>query len=180
MRNNARNHLIFSILVLIALCGAYYTCLSLVSVESARVAVLQTSADAKSEDSARIAQAKSTLTMLATEESDVNGHFVATANIVPYLESLQATGKALSTKVQVVSVAADKTPPSGHLTLSLSIVGPFDAVLRTLGSYENAPTDTSLTSLTLDTTGLSGSSTPTWSAATVLSVGITGAKTSTQ
>ena len=88
----------------------------------------------------------------------------------------------------MVSVAAAPASPYGHLNLSVSITGTFDAVSKTVGAIEYQPYNTSLTSLSLSTTANPGdtgtttatTSQPVWNAAVVFSVGaITTVATST-
>jgi hypothetical protein len=94
-------------------------------------------------------------------------HFVSASDIVPFLSSLESTGKALGSTVSVVSVGSDTSKTKvGHLNLSLSITGPFDSVIRTLGAFEYSPYDIVLTNLTLNNASASS-----WTAAAAFSVG---------
>ncbi|KND51564.1 MAG: hypothetical protein AB202_03280 [Parcubacteria bacterium C7867-007] len=160
-------HLIVSLVLLIVAIGAYGVWFVVVDTESAKARALSAEIKTKSQDALRIAEAKEALAALAMNESAVNSHFISPNDVVPFLGGLGATGAALGSKVEVVSVGADNaTAGQGHLNLSLRITGSFNAVLRTLGALEYAPYDISLTNLSFDTSGDS-----LWSAAVTVKVG---------
>lgn len=138
---------------------------------SAHAAALANEIAMKSENTTRIAAAKTTLASLAVDEQAVHGYFVSAGDIVPFLEHLESTGRALGAKIEVVSVGAEPATPREHLRLSLKLSGSFDAVLRSLGAIEYAPYDVTLTTLTLDTIPPAGGGRAVWNAAAVFSVG---------
>jgi|CXWL01.1.fsa_nt_gi hypothetical protein len=105
---------------------------------------------AKGLSSTQSLSAKNALEEIAKNEVLVQTYFVSSADIVPFLGSLQERGRSLGTKVEVVSVSADTAKPYGHLNLALKIQGSFANVLRTLGALEYQPYDTTLKSLALD------------------------------
>lgn len=169
MRHAAIIQLIVAGLLLAGSIGAYFFCYSLVERTSTEANVLAKDIRTKSQDSARIAVAKATLASLADDEASVQEYLVPTNEIVPFLESLEQTGKGFGAKVEVVSVSADRGEGQGRLALSLRITGPFDSVLRTLGAIEYGAYDSALTSLAFDTT--SGDLVPEWNAAVTLNIG---------
>lgn len=163
---------ILSLVLLIVSAGGYYAWLAYVTTQTSQITALHTEIKQKTEDSVRIQKAKNRDASLIHEEEATQAYFIYTGDIVSFLESLQATGKRIGTKVEVVSVDASKNTKDSTLRLSLRVTGAFEPVVRTLGVFENAPVDAVLSGLTLDTQGALGSSTPQWVAATTLTVGI--------
>ncbi len=164
--------LIVSLVFLLLSAGGYYAWRSYVITQSSQIASLRSEISKKKEDAVRIQKAKNRDASLIQEEERTQSYFIYTGNIVSYLESLQATGKSLGTKVEVVSVDASKNTKNNTLKLSLKVTGTFESVVRTLGVFENSPVDAVLLGLTLDTQGAEGSPSPQWVAATTLTVGI--------
>ena len=157
------------LIVVIALNVLWY---NMVSAENAQVSDLAGQVKAKTDDSARAAQAKKELVALSTDQSSIQQYFVSTSNVVPFLGQLQATGSFLSSKVQIASVSATPGTPYGQLSLSLSIVGSFNSVMRTLGSIEYGPYDTAINTLSFDAPpNAIGSSSPQWVANGVFTIG---------
>lgn len=101
----------------------------------------------------RTNSARAGLPELGADETFVASHFVATADIVSFLERLEATGKAFGAVVEVASVTGDDKSSEGSISLSLSVTGSFDAVMRTVGAIEHGPFANQVQSLTLDTSG---------------------------
>lgn len=126
--------------------GFWYAALGTLSSE---VAGLTAEVAAKNQNVTQAVIAEDELSKLSDEEGAIRGYFVAPADIVPFLESLQTVGAAAGAKVSVVSVSASPTPRP-HLSLALKITGPFDAVLRTVGAIEYGPHDITTTTLSLD------------------------------
>lgn len=151
-----------------ALYGAVYY---LLSEEKAKGADLQAQIQTKHLEIARAAKAQSALASLNDDESVIGGYSLSKEDIVPFLENLQSTGKPLGAGVQVLSVSDDRSYAHPRIIISLLITGSFDAVMRTIGTLENAPYDSTLNSLTLDSGG-DTKGPKQWSAATVLSVGV--------
>ncbi len=140
--------------------------------ESAQATQLAGEIKAKSDDSARAEQAKEELAALGTDQSAVQQYFVSTNDVVPFLEQLQSTGSFLGSNVQIASVSATPGTPYGELSLSLSIAGSFNSVMRTLGSIEYGPYDTAINTLTLDAPpSTTGTAATQWVANGVFTVG---------
>jgi hypothetical protein len=105
----------------------------------------------------RITAARTALANLAIAESTVAGYFVAQANIVPFIEELQSLGATAGANVSVLSVSAGPSIPtaagtavaSTPITITLSITGSFDHVVRAAGAIEYAPYDLEVSSLAL-------------------------------
>ena len=175
--------LIFSVVILLLVIGGYVFWYSIVTAKSAEASTLQSQITTQSNTATQTAQAKVELAQLTSQEATINQYFVQTNNVVPFLEQLQSIGKFLGADVQVASVSAVPGTPYGHLDLSLSITGSFDAVSRTVGAIEYEPYDTTITSFALTVTsnaGGTGSTSPQWTAATEFSIGAqTGTSSST-
>ncbi|MDB5265369.1 MAG: hypothetical protein JWM39_82 [Parcubacteria group bacterium] len=165
----------FAGIALVIVVAAYGVWFVMVDTENAKARSIAGEIETKSQDASRIAEAKAALAALSDDESSVSSHFISANDVVPFLGSLTATGAALGSKVDVVSVGADSAPTAGqsHLNLSVTISGTFDSVERTLGALEYAPYDIKLKNLSLDT-----ASPGNWSVAASFSVG-TGPASST-
>lgn len=166
-------HTLLAIAVLIVAFSAYGIWYTTVSKKSAEAASLAAEIQTKHQDSERIKAAKDELLKISTDEALVNGYFVSTNDVVPFLETLQSTGKNLGSTVEIVSVSADPGKPHAHLNLSLSITGSFDSVVRTLGAFEYNPYDATLQSLTLDTPQTGTGKVAQWTAAATFFIGTT-------
>jgi hypothetical protein len=160
--------LIFFGVVLAGYAAWYFS----VQKESAVAAQLASQIDDQSKNSTRSAAAQKALASLSLEQAEIEGHFIATQDVVPFLESLQKMGTTLGTVVSVGSVAADPSPRP-HLVLSLSIKGSFDGIMRTLGAIEYEPYDIRVTSFSINNAP-SDTGTSTWSGAMNMSVGMVG------
>ena len=174
MSNKALIRLIGSVILLVLIVIGYGFWYSIVTAESVQAGSLLTKIADQTDATAKIAQAKSQLIQLSTQEATVDQYFVETNDLVPFLEQLQASGKFLGTNVQVASVSAAPGDPYGNLSLSLSITGSFDAVVRTIGSIEYEPFNIKITSLSLNTSSALGTATtssPQWTANASFSVG---------
>jgi len=164
-------HAIILLLIFIAAASVYASWYAKVGKESADATELAEQIHLRSQKSVRTDEAKSELQHALADEAAITGYFVNTTDVVPFLESLQNTGTQLGSTVDVVSVSAQPAKPHAVLQLSLHITGPFDSVMRTLGTIEYQPYDTSVSSLTLDTTGGKGGTAGTWNAAVTLRIG---------
>lgn len=120
-----------------------------ISSESAAVSGLQGQIDAKKEAVKRVAAAQAALTEIAGDEAAVQSYFVSESAVVSFIDDLQARGRALGTKVSVASVSASTLSSHPALSLALTIQGPFDALMRTVGSIEYAPYDLVISSLSI-------------------------------
>jgi hypothetical protein len=117
-----------------AVLGAAY--LYVVS-ESATAAELAAKLSDKKAESKRVGAIAAAREELKGDEALINNYFISESNIVSFLTNLQNRGSALGSTVTIGSVGGDKAKTL--LTIALSIAGPFDAVMRTLGSIEYAP-----------------------------------------
>ena len=144
-------HLSLALVIFAGLVGVYGFWYSLVGKASAEASQLSEEIQAKSLESGRVAAAKKALAELAEDEAAVQKYLVSENNVVPFLESLENTGKALGATVSVASVSAEKSTTRPHLKLSLKITGSFDSVLRTLGAIEYGAYDSQLITTTFDT-----------------------------
>ncbi len=129
-----------------ALAGYWYW-YGTVSAESVTVANLAQQVDARTSTAARIASAQTALAQIAGDEAAVRAYFVPEANIVSFIDDLQARGSALGATVAVQSVSASGSAARPSLSLAVTVTGTFDAVMRTVGVFEYAPYDLSITGL---------------------------------
>ncbi len=168
-------HLVVALVILVLGGGAYLGGFFTVKKEAQQVADLEAEIARLHEEQARVSETEGILTELTNNEAMIKSHVVVAGDIAIFLESLQKTGRALGAAVDVISVS-DKPTPEGRLSLSLKITGSFDAVVRTLGALEYNQTDIRIENLVLDTEPTAKG---TWTAATVFSVSILGAGTTT-
>jgi Tfp pilus assembly protein PilN len=171
-----------SLIVLIVMLGGYWLSYSMVTAKSIEASQLATQIANQKSATAQLAQAKSELSDLSSQQATINQYFVQTNNVVPFLEQLQSLGSSLGAAVQVVSVSATQGTPYGTLTLSISISGNFSAVAKTLGAIEYEPYNISIDTLSFTDNPILGSasSTPQWNAVAKFTVGAkTGTATST-
>jgi hypothetical protein len=148
--------------------GVWYT---QVGKESAHANDLATQIQAKNISMQHAQQSKTELERALTDEAAIKGYFVDTRDVVPFLETLQASGSTYGTKIEVVSVSAEPSKPHAVLSLALRITGTFDGVERMLGAIEYEPYDTVITGVTLDTPGAGGKAVPEWTAAVSVRIG---------
>lgn len=118
----------------------------------------------------RATRARNELSSLENQEAALNQYSVARSAVVPFLENIEASGKDLGAVVDVLSVSDQVVEGHTRISLSLSITGSFDGVMRTLGSIEYSPYDGVVESVTIDSTP--GTSGRTWNAAVIYSVGL--------
>jgi len=121
-----------------------------------QVAVLSSEVAASDARAAQAVSAKDELAKRAGEEKKIQGYFIAPADVVSFLEALQAAGTAEGASVNVASVSANPSPRP-HLDLALSVTGSFEAVMRTVGAIEYGPHDIRVATLTVETNSGSGS-----------------------
>lgn len=172
-------HFFTVLVVFVATLVAYSVWYSKVGQESALAASLAGQIQDKKQSSTRVEEAKQQLKNTESNEAAVQAYFVDTADVVPFLESIQKTGAQLGTKVSVDSVSAQQASPHTVLQLSLRVTGSFDGVMRTLGAIEYQPYDTVVSSVALDTPGGTTGAVPQWSAAISLRIGTTQVATTT-
>lgn len=115
--------------------------------------------------------AHAVISTLSEDEIAINQYSVGKEDVVPFLETLQATGKSVGTSIQVLSVSNQNVAGHSRIALSLSITGSFDSIMRTLGEIEYGPYDGVITNASLTTDNVGTSTARTWTATTLLSVG---------
>lgn len=138
-----------AVLVCIGTIGAYAFWYSAIETKSASVASLQSEIDTKRVNAGRIASARVALAEISGDEMAVHSYFVPETGVVAFIDDIEARGRAQKAAVSVLSVSRDDAGARPVLTLTISIKGTFDAVMRTIGSIEYAPYDLSLSSLSL-------------------------------
>lgn len=166
MTSRAFTHLLVALAILAASIGLYVFAYYQVVNESKRSAELESQIEMTIESAVKAAETADTLVALAEDERVIREYYVSLAAIVPFLERIEGTGRAIGSAVEVVSVS-DKPGSDGRITLTLRILGSFESVLRTLGAIEYGPYDSRITSLTFDTPATGGGA---WTAAATFSV----------
>jgi hypothetical protein len=119
-------------------------------------------------------ESKDALSALSADQAAVGRYFLADADVVPFLEELQALGSVAGAAVDVVSVGAGSgAGATSTLAVTLHITGGFDAVARTAGAIEYAPYDLIENSLAFASDGKGA-----WHADMAITVGARGASAS--
>jgi Tfp pilus assembly protein PilO len=116
--------------------GFLYT---VIAKKSTTAAELQNQIDLKREKIKNIASSRAALSGIAKEESVVNKYFVSESEVVSFIADLQASGLSQGAVVKVLSVSTGNANMRPSLTLSLTIAGAFDAVMKTVGMIEYSP-----------------------------------------
>jgi len=143
-------HLAIALLVCAASAAGYAFWYLHVEKTGKKVAALELSVAARSEELRNIQEARNALVTLTEREANLQGYFVPDAEVVPFLEEVGDVGRTLGSVVEVVSVTEGEREGRGTVSLSLRITGPFDAVMRTVGALEYAPYDIVLTNFSAD------------------------------
>lgn len=144
-------HIVIAGVILLASISAYG--LWYMEIEKTRTAITATSAEvvAQTTEAKRIKEAKGALAALSQNEARIREYFVSSAEIGTFLETIGRTGSALGSKVTIVSVTEEAAAvPRPRITLSVTINGSFDAVMRTVGALEYGPYDVELRNLSVD------------------------------
>jgi len=168
---------VIAFLLLMAASGAYVFAYLRLQADTASAAKLSEQVKVKSIDLEQLARSHAALADLPTQEAAVEQYFVSKQDIVPFLEALQATGKGLGTTVSVLSVDDGSEPTHARFSLSLTVTGSFDGVMKTIGAIENGAYDGVLTNVTIDSSAADPKGARVWTAAVVLSLGEASAST---
>lgn len=126
--------------------GIWHTVLS---AKTAEVANLEGAILTKTEKANRLAATRTMLADIAGDEAAIREYFVPETGVVAFIDSLESHGRTLGGAVSVSSVSVDNTPTLPLLTLSLSIKGTFDSVMRTIGAIEYVPHALSISEIAL-------------------------------
>lgn len=98
----------------------------------------------------RASETRGAYETLEEDELRMQAHHVRTNDIVSYLEELERGGATQGSDIAVVSVG---DPVRGEVQIALSIVGSFDAVMRTVTSIEYGSYGSATRSLALEYAG---------------------------
>lgn len=148
MKSTLTHFLIVLVLMLSAI-AAYGTFYAALSAKSSMVADLQSSIDQGTQTANHIASARAAISEIAGDEAVVRGYFISDMAAGPFFDDLQARGRAQGATVSVLSASTDTVNKYPVLTLSLTVKGAFDAVMRTIGVIEYAPYDLSVSALSV-------------------------------
>lgn len=144
-------HFVFALILGVVVSSSYGFWYLTISQKSSEVANLQNQIMVESENVSRIASARSALAEIAGDEANVQSYFVSEANIVPFINDLEARGLREKATAAVLSVSkgGSSSEPS-LLLLTVSLKGTFDAIMRTIGAIEYAPYDVSISTLSIE------------------------------
>lgn len=162
-------HLALALALAVGLAGVYAFWFLAVSRADAGTAGVLAEIESKENERERTAAARAALEDLATEEAFVAAHLIPEEGIVSFLERLEEVGAAQGADVSVASVSGDAAG-EGRITLSLSISGTFESVMRTLGAIEHGPYAIATQNVTLDSGGEGA-----WTAVGAFTIGTTNA-----
>ncbi|MGB4076836.1 MAG: hypothetical protein WBK28_04005 [Minisyncoccia bacterium] len=144
-------HLALSLLF-VAVCAGAYTFWFFASERvHDETAVVLTQIAEHELDQARTTSARAQIEELTTEEAFVRSYFVPEEDIVLFLEHLEEIGTGDNAEVSVASVTG--SAKEGHISVSLSVEGTFNAVLKTIGHIEHGSYAVTTESLTFESEG---------------------------
>lgn len=167
-------HFIFALLLGVVVSISYGFLYFTISQKSNEVANLQNQIMVESENVSRIASARSALAEIAGDEANVQSYFVSEANVVPFINDLEARGLREKATAAVLSVSKGGSSSESSLLLAVSLKGTFDAIMRTIGVIEYAPYDVSISTLSIEQDAKNS-----WHADLTLSVGTVSLTTAT-
>ncbi|HVW82786.1 MAG TPA: hypothetical protein VHC68_02470 [Candidatus Paceibacterota bacterium] len=162
---SARIQFLLALSLLALSLAGYFFWYRAVAAASQQAQALAASVGSAAAANEKARQSKDAQSLLAADQAAVGRYFLADADVVPFLEALQALGAQTGADVSVVSVGADPAK-SAALAVALHITGSFAAVVRTAGAIEYAPYDLAETSLAVVSDGKGA-----WHADLALSVG---------
>ncbi len=146
------------------LLGGYGAAYAAISKKSATVASLGEQISAATRSVTRTTSVRAALTEIKGDEATIQSYFVSEADVVSFITALEALGTTQGTEVRVLSVSASTLAEQPILKLALSVKGPFDAVMRTVGAIEYAPYDIEIATLTVSHDATDKDSSSLWSA----------------
>lgn len=113
-----------------------------------------------------IAQAQQTLNALAAQEEKVNTHLVSDTTVVDFLNTVEGLQTTRDVVIDVVSVAAQ----DDAFVLNLTVEGPFQEVVQTIGALNNLQTQMTLAGASLSTIVKKENDSRLWSASLTYTV----------
>lgn len=132
-------HLILALVVCVLSLIGYGVWYTTITTKSATATTLQTRIDTKLGNISRLNMTRNALADMASDEMLVQNYFVSETGVVTFIDGLETRGRAQGTIINVLSVSTGGTLTQPTLEFALSIIGTFDAVMRTIGAIEYAP-----------------------------------------
>lgn len=142
-------HILGALVMLLIASSAYGVWYRIISQKSQHVADVEQKIIDANKNVRRIALARTALAEIANDEAAVRSYFVSEAGVVAFIDGLEKIGSTEKAEVSVLSVSSAGSPSQPVLSLSLSIKGTFDAVMRTTGAIEYSPYDLWVTRLSV-------------------------------
>lgn len=136
-----------SLLIALALAGAYLWFLQETRALASEALSLAAHIEAKSGERTTGAAVRDVRDALVQNETFVASRFVPGADVVDFLEELEAVGAREGARVEVVSVSEGV---GGRIELALALRGSFSSIMRAVGAIEHGPYASATKSLTLD------------------------------
>lgn len=136
---SSRTHFIIALGLLLATLALYSFWYGTIVAGSAVAASIEARIQEKTELAARVAAARAALVALAGDEQAVGRYFVSETGVVAFIDDLEARGRVQGGSVSVHSVATTTEEAHPALAVGLSVEGPFESVIRTVGTIEYAP-----------------------------------------
>ena len=149
MRSTLLFNFIGALLVCSAVLAGYGVWYAAIASKSAAVAHLQNQIDTTNENASRATSARAALAEIADDEATVQNYFIPETGVVVFINDLETRGRSQGAAINVLSVSTSGTSIQPTLTLSLTIGGTFDAVMRTVGMIEYAPYNISIITISL-------------------------------
>ena len=165
-------HLVIALLLGVAALAGYVGWYVVVSDKSGAVVDLQNRISAASESMSRMTSVRAALAEIKGDEAAVQGYFISEADIVAFINSIEALGPPQGATVSVISVSKSTLSGQAVFLLAVSVTGGFDAVMRTIGRIEYLPYDLALSTVSISQdTNLTATAKKNWHADLSIVVG---------
>lgn len=167
-------HFVGACILCVIVSIGYVAWYNLIKDTSMQIALTEDQLRAHTQTEKRIAAARASLTQIDGYDAKIRNYFLEESAVSAFIDKLQSDAENKKVKLEVLSVG--KEPVSGHpmLSLTLSITGTFDAVMRTTGGIEYAPYAMSISAYSIQ-----NQSPNVWHATMTLAVGLASTTAST-
>jgi hypothetical protein len=145
---------IFSILFFIATCFGYYFLATKINnnEDEFNAKTISWQMEASRRDGIRALN--DSIKAIAEERANLDTHFAASSNVVPFFDSIEALGPKVGVDAQVTSVELPVKDPG--LIVGVSATGSFEGVYKFINLLENFPYELDFVSMDIHTKDTGG------------------------
>ena len=141
------HQLIVAICICITVIAGYAVWHTVLSTMDTVIAKLESDILIKTEKANKIAATRAMLSGIAGDEAGIRDYFVPETGVAAFIDSLEAYGREQGSTVSVLSVSTESLPMRSILTISLTVKGTFESIMRTVGVIEYGPYELSISKL---------------------------------